>query len=278
MAFFILLLIGKLLEIANKTRKEYFQIFLRDIWNINYMNDKSIRKILIAYLKTKNVNMRIYQEKGIGNSICEVMVVEDCLIGYEIKSDLDNYSRLNERVKAYTLFFDKNYIVVSDRHMNSIAEKYRVPGGLFVYGKIIFMLKEMEKNDDKIFKAILNDYKNVFTEEFIDKNNGKDAEINICGFYVCVADNSNKKKKNIYLIKNGIKYAIELGNSSVGNIRRIVNQLKGFDKELVKIKEKQEQKKRRYNQLSIEKDINNPYVEQIKECKRMCELLKSKIR
>ena len=139
-------------------------------------------------------------------------------------------------------------------------------------------MKEMEKNDDKVFKAILNDYKNVFTEEFIDKNNGKDAEINICGFYVCVADNSNKKKKNIYLIKNGIKYAIEMGNSSVGNIRRIVNQLKGFDKELVKIREKQEQKKRRYNQLSIEKDINNPYVEQIKECKRMCELLKSKIR
>ena len=149
MAFFILLLIGKLLEIANKTRKEYFQSSLWDNWNINYMNDKSIRKILIAYLKTKNVNMRIYQEKGIGNSICDVMVVEDCLIGYEIKSDLDNYSRLNEQVKAYNLFFDKNYIVVSDRHMNSIAEKIPSSWGIIcVRENNIYVERNAKKNKE----------------------------------------------------------------------------------------------------------------------------------
>lgn len=47
------------------------------------MNNKSIRKILIAYLQSLNDEIRIYQEKSIGNSICDVMVVSDNLTGYE---------------------------------------------------------------------------------------------------------------------------------------------------------------------------------------------------
>ena len=49
------------------------------------MDDKSIRKILISYLKAKHKEIRIYQEKSIGSSICDVMAVTDCLVGYEIK-------------------------------------------------------------------------------------------------------------------------------------------------------------------------------------------------
>lgn len=87
------------------------------------MNDKSIRKILISYLQTINKEIRIYQEKSIGSSICDVMVVTDKLTGYEIKSGCDNYSRLNEQIKAYDKFFDENYIVVSDKHLNSAFQK-----------------------------------------------------------------------------------------------------------------------------------------------------------
>ncbi len=90
------------------------------------MNDKSIRKILIAYLQSLNDEIRIYQEKSIGNSICDVMVVADSLTGYEIKSDLDNYSRLDEQVRQYSRFFDYNYIVVSRKHLQSAETK--VPG------------------------------------------------------------------------------------------------------------------------------------------------------
>ena len=87
------------------------------------MNDKSIRKILISYLKATNDEVRIYQEKNIGGSICDVMAVTDHLIGYEIKSDLDNYQRLAAQVVAYNKFFDENYIVVSDKHLKSAKDK-----------------------------------------------------------------------------------------------------------------------------------------------------------
>ena len=72
------------------------------------MNDKSIREILISWLQATNHEIRIYQEKSIGASICDVMAVTDKLTGYEIKSDQDNYARLQDQVKAYDRFFDEN--------------------------------------------------------------------------------------------------------------------------------------------------------------------------
>ncbi len=94
------------------------------------MNDKSIRQILISYLKSANDEIRIYQEKSVGSSICDVMAVTDELTGYEIKSDLDNYSRLDMQIRAYNMFFDRNYIVVSHKHIKSIKEKIPAEWGI----------------------------------------------------------------------------------------------------------------------------------------------------
>ena len=75
------------------------------------MKDNEIRNILIAYLKANNSENRIYEEKSIGSAICDVMAVTDKLIGFEIKSDSDNYQRLERQIEFYDKFFDKNYIV-----------------------------------------------------------------------------------------------------------------------------------------------------------------------
>ena len=87
------------------------------------MKDKEIRNILIAYLKAKHEEIRIYQEKSIGSAICDVMAVTDRLIGYEIKSDVDNYQRLERQIEFYDKFFDENYIVVSKKHIASAEIK-----------------------------------------------------------------------------------------------------------------------------------------------------------
>lgn len=94
------------------------------------MNDKSIRKILLSYLEAQGKEMRIYQEKSIGSSICDVMVVTDKLTGYEIKSDVDNYARLEEQIKSYNSFFDENYIVVSLKHQSSASDKIPYEWGI----------------------------------------------------------------------------------------------------------------------------------------------------
>ena len=58
------------------------------------MNAENITNILVTHLTCTNHNVRIYKEKLIGTNICDVMAVGEMLVGYEIKSDLDNYSRL----------------------------------------------------------------------------------------------------------------------------------------------------------------------------------------
>lgn len=89
------------------------------------MNDQEIRRILISYLKARLPQVRIYQEKAIGGATCDLMTVTNWLTGYEIKSDLDNYTRLDSQVASYQRFFNKNYIVVGKSHEESI--KTRIP-------------------------------------------------------------------------------------------------------------------------------------------------------
>lgn len=87
------------------------------------MNDKEIRNILVGYLSATNKNYRIFQEKNIGSSICDVMLVTDKLCGFEIKSDSDNFIRLKKQTEAYNEFFDENTLVVGQTHLKEALAK-----------------------------------------------------------------------------------------------------------------------------------------------------------
>ena len=87
------------------------------------MNDPEIRKILISYLEAQSDDLRIYNEKAIGNAVCDILAVGKELVGYEIKSDQDNYRRLEKQVRVYDLYFDRNYIVVGASHAASVSKK-----------------------------------------------------------------------------------------------------------------------------------------------------------
>lgn len=110
-------------EISFKRCTKYRTSFLLYYNRGDSMNDKDIRKILINYLLAERQDIRIYQEKSIGSSICDVMAVSSHLTGYEIKSDSDDYSRLDRQVSAYDSFFDKNYLVISQKHRKSAESK-----------------------------------------------------------------------------------------------------------------------------------------------------------
>ena len=111
------------------------------------MKDREIRKILINYILASNSKVRIYQEKSIGDSICDVMTVTDTLTGYEIKSDSDDYSRLDRQIEAYNEFFDRNYLVVTEGRRESAVE--RIPA---FWGIIIIQ----QDNVEVLRKAVVN--------------------------------------------------------------------------------------------------------------------------
>ena len=87
------------------------------------MNDKDIREPLFEFLEEAYGKVRILEEKTMGKSRADVvMVTPELLCGIEIKSDADTYARLKRQVKDYDLYYDCNYAVVGTSHAMHIEE------------------------------------------------------------------------------------------------------------------------------------------------------------
>ena len=87
------------------------------------LKDRDIREPLFDFFDEKFGKVRIIEEKQIAKSRADVMLVlEEKLIGVEIKSDADTYARLARQVKDYNKFFDYNYVVVGSSHSKHIEE------------------------------------------------------------------------------------------------------------------------------------------------------------
>lgn len=85
--------------------------------------DKDIREPLFEFLEETYGKIRIIEEKAMGRSRADVvMVTPDLLYGIEIKSDADTYARLKRQVRDYDLYYDCNYAVVGTSHAMHISE------------------------------------------------------------------------------------------------------------------------------------------------------------
>lgn len=88
------------------------------------MLDPEIREALFYYLDFNFGKHRTFEEVPINNSRADIFAVTDNgLVGFEIKSDADSYTRLKSQVKNYDIFFDFNYIVIGKKHKKG-AEKH----------------------------------------------------------------------------------------------------------------------------------------------------------
>ncbi len=85
--------------------------------------DKDIREPLFEFLEERYGKVRILEEKTVGSSRADVvMVIPDKVVGIEIKSDADTYTRLERQVADYDLYFDQNIVVVGSTHASHVAE------------------------------------------------------------------------------------------------------------------------------------------------------------
>lgn len=85
--------------------------------------DCDIREPLFDYLEERFGKARMFEEKIIGKSRADVlMVTEGRITGLEIKSDADTYERLKRQVRDYDKFFDDNYIVIGKSHAMHVEE------------------------------------------------------------------------------------------------------------------------------------------------------------
>lgn len=85
--------------------------------------DKDIREPLFDYCEEQFGKIRILEEKQMGKSRADVvMILDGLLVGIEIKSDADTYARLARQVKDYDKVYDYNIVAVGSTHALHIAE------------------------------------------------------------------------------------------------------------------------------------------------------------
>ena len=116
--------------------------------------DKDIREPLFEYLEEQHDKVRILEEKTMGRSRADVvMVLEEEVVGVEIKSDADTYARLSRQVKDYDRFFDRNLVVGGTSHAHHVAE--HIPD----YWGIITVEEQGENCDFYMLRAALENPK-----------------------------------------------------------------------------------------------------------------------
>ncbi|MBE5912800.1 MAG: sce7726 family protein [Pseudobutyrivibrio ruminis] len=87
------------------------------------LKDKDIREPLFEFLEESYGKTRIIEEKMMGKSRADViMIITDALVGIEIKSDADTYTRLEGQIKDYDKYFDYNIVVVGSSHAMHVEE------------------------------------------------------------------------------------------------------------------------------------------------------------
>ena len=99
------------------------------------MLDKDIREPLFDYIDERYGKVRIFEEKVILKSRADVLaIIEGEIIGFEIKSDNDTYTRLSRQVRDYDRFCDRCYAVVGESHIH-IDEHIPEYWGIIVVNK-----------------------------------------------------------------------------------------------------------------------------------------------
>ena len=122
------------------------------------LKDSDIREGLFSYLENSYNKIRIFEEKNIGESRADVLMVMDSLVyGIEIKSDADSYTRLESQIKDYDKYCDKNILVVGSTHGQHAAEHIPEYWGIITVeetenGLDFYKLREEKTNPKLLLK------------------------------------------------------------------------------------------------------------------------------
>ena len=123
--------------------------------------DKDIREPLFDFLDERFGKNRILEEKIIGSSRADVvMVTPEAIYGIEIKSDADTYARLKSQVKDYDKYYDLNFVVVGTSHAAHIEEHVPAYWGIITVEEVdnnldFYILRHPEPNPKVTWKRKL---------------------------------------------------------------------------------------------------------------------------
>lgn len=96
------------------------------------LNDKEIRDILFDYYEFMGKRLRFFEELNIGKSRADaILIFNDRLTGFEIKSDVDSLERLPGQIKNYEKYCNENYLVVGTFFLDKVKELLPPSWGIY---------------------------------------------------------------------------------------------------------------------------------------------------
>jgi hypothetical protein len=121
--------------------------------------------------------------------------------------------------------------------------------------------------------------KGVLTEDVILGRTASPPELSVLGFGIAIpgVEQQNAKKPYIVLSRNGADYPLEMGPSSAGNARRVMNFLKRFHELPKRIGEQREECLREIERLKKLSRETNPYLDNMRSLEKEIIQIRSKI-
>lgn len=113
-----------------------------------YPNEISIKSNFINKVLLKSNNHTTIFELNSGTSRVDLCKINGISIAYEIKTDLDNFNRLDKQLNDYLKLFEKVYVICSKKNIENIIKLIPNQCGIYSYyitksGRYIFK-KEKE--------------------------------------------------------------------------------------------------------------------------------------
>ncbi len=189
---------------------------------------------------------------------------------------LERYSNELRRLQLLS----NNYVHTQEAHRHTIAEQEKQ---LTILNE---RLAATERNISYVggisedgFQAAYQNVKGVLTEDVILGRTASPPELSVLGFGIAIpgVEQQNAQKPYIVLSRNGADYPIDMGPSSAGNARRVVNFLKRFHELPKHIGEQRDECLREIERLKKLSRETNPYLDNMRSLEKKIIQIRSKI-
>lgn len=98
-----------------------------------YPNEICIKSSFINQILMKGKKHVTIFELPVGSSRADLCKINGKSIAYEIKTDLDNFARLNKQIADYYEIFEEVYVICSETNVSNIIELLPYECGIYIY-------------------------------------------------------------------------------------------------------------------------------------------------
>ncbi len=152
---------------------EVYRFLKKEYRNEYYYKNSLLNKLLLGVHSPRTTTA--LTEVPIAKSKADFILVNGKAIVYEIKTDLDNFDRLDRQINDYYKAFSRVTVVTSEKNENEVKERLQhSPVGVYVLTSRgqLSLKKEAEENKESLSKTVMfnvlrkNEYEKVLIESY----------------------------------------------------------------------------------------------------------------